>query len=155
MATEVALAAEENGKIVSAVYPKSYLPSHGVCYETSNCILCIFADAIRTGYAEAKPQVLNVPCVLIDAIRTGYAEAKLGIVAVRIHAQDAIRTGYAEAKALENSQLVHGEKMQSAQDMPRQRQAQNPAWQAVWMQSAQDTQRKSFSAQCPHSNLLR
>lgn len=54
MATEVALAAEENGKIVSAVYPKSYLPSHGVCYETSNCILCIFADAIRTGYAEAK-----------------------------------------------------------------------------------------------------
>ena len=98
MATEVALAAEENGKIVSAVYPKSYLPSHGVCYETSNCILCIFADAIRTGYAEAKAKRSSV---------WSY------VVGCNPHR---IRRG--KARSAERSEAES--RMQSAQDTPRQ-----------------------------------
>ena len=58
MAIEIALAAEEHGKIVSARHfcnaVKSYLPTHGTFHKIAHCALCIFADAICKECAEAK-----------------------------------------------------------------------------------------------------
>lgn len=58
MAIEIALAAEEYGKIVSARHfcnaVKSYLPTQGTFHKIAPCALCIFADAIRKECAEAK-----------------------------------------------------------------------------------------------------
>lgn len=58
MATQVALTAEESGKIVSASFfmktLKSYLPTHGTFFKVRGCELCIFADTTRTECAEAK-----------------------------------------------------------------------------------------------------
>ena len=58
MAIEIALAAEEHGKIVSARHfcnaVKSYLPTHGTFHKIAHWALCIFADAIRKECAEAK-----------------------------------------------------------------------------------------------------
>ena len=49
------MAAEELGKIVSAGYGlKSYLPAHSVFHKKLRLPMCIFADAIRVGRAEAK-----------------------------------------------------------------------------------------------------
>ena len=58
-------------------HPKSYLPTHSVIHKSAIRVLAIFADASRTGYAEAKlpdhPVKARQPP---DASRTGYAEAK-------------------------------------------------------------------------------
>lgn len=35
-------------------HPKSYLPTHSVIHKSAIRVLAIFADASRTGYAEAK-----------------------------------------------------------------------------------------------------
>lgn len=37
-------------------HPKSYLPTHSVIHKSAIRVLAIFADASRTGYAEAKRQ---------------------------------------------------------------------------------------------------
>ena len=80
-------------------HPKSYLPTHSVIHKSAIRVLAIFADASRTGYAEAK-RFTNGLCVTFarDASRTGYAEAKAPM-SCRIWLKfDASRTGYAEAK---------------------------------------------------------
>ena len=103
-------------------HPKSYLPTHSVIHKSAIRVLAIFADASRTGYAEAK-QNRVLRCIyqrwmqaaratlrqsvpfrdvinrLVDASRTGYAEAKTCCELYRaVMAADASRTGYAEAK---------------------------------------------------------
>ena len=167
MATEVALAAEENGKIVSAVYPKSYLPSHGVCYETSNCILCIFADAIRTGYAEAKKDrpVLFAPSPEMqsaqdtprqsrrrtswgsryrDAIRTGYAEAKQGASGICARQVGCHPHRIRRGKDQKRYSIRRDSWMQSAQDTPRQR----AIWTG-WTRPSRDAIRTGYAeAKC-------
>ena len=57
-------------------HPKSYLPTHSVIHKSAIRVLAIFADASRTGYAEAKVSYHVVLVLLVDASRTGYAEAK-------------------------------------------------------------------------------
>lgn len=57
-------------------HPKSYLPTHSVIHKSAIRVLAIFADASRTGYAEAKDFLCVHVRVLQDASRTGYAEAK-------------------------------------------------------------------------------
>ena len=81
-------------------HPKSYLPTHSVIHKSAIRVLAIFADASRTGYAEAK-RFTNGLCVTFarDASRTGYAEAKLCRLVELAGVADASRTGYAEAKS--------------------------------------------------------
>ena len=55
---------------------KSYLPAHSILRGFVALHLCEFADAIRTGCAEAKLMKGGFPAVPRDAIRTGCAEAK-------------------------------------------------------------------------------
>ena len=57
-------------------HPKSYLPTHSVIHKSAIRVLAIFADASRTGYAEATFLDDLVQHLLCDASRTGYAEAK-------------------------------------------------------------------------------
>ena len=57
-------------------HPKSYLPTHSVIHKSAIRVLAIFADASRTGYAEAKKNQQLVVSAADDASRTGYAEAK-------------------------------------------------------------------------------
>ena len=57
-------------------HPKSYLPAHSVIHKSAIRVLAIFADASRTGYAEAKTFETYDGPTDIDASRTGYAEAK-------------------------------------------------------------------------------
>ncbi len=53
------MAAEESGKIVSAGYGlKSYLPAHSAIHKKLHLPMCIFADAIRVGRAEAKDVIV-------------------------------------------------------------------------------------------------
>ena len=40
-------------------HPKSYLPTHSVIHKSAIRVLAIFADASRTGYAEAKILVFH------------------------------------------------------------------------------------------------
>ena len=40
--------------------------------------MCVFADAIRVGRAEAKALDNTIHCAAVDAIRVGRAEAKGG-----------------------------------------------------------------------------
>ena len=105
---------------------KSYLPAHSILRGFVALHLCDFADAIRTGCAEAKARgrlsapalrmmqsvrdVLrqrNSGCALqyvsYDAIRVGCAEAKSDLLRVRSLSRDAIRAGCAEAKGIKNS----------------------------------------------------
>ena len=54
-------------------HPKSYLPTHSVIHKSAIRVLAIFADASRTGYAEAKaPDALELLGRHADASRTGY-----------------------------------------------------------------------------------
>ena len=57
-------------------HPKSYLPTHSVIHKSAIRVLAIFADASRTGYAEAKFLLQLVRILVGDASCTGYAEAK-------------------------------------------------------------------------------
>ena len=57
-------------------HPKSYLPTHSVIHKSAIRVLAIFADASRTGYAEAKMWIATLVVNNPDASRTGYAEAK-------------------------------------------------------------------------------
>ena len=57
-------------------HPKSYLPTHSVIHKSAIRVLAIFADASRTGYAEAKIRQTGPLHLRVDASRTGYAEAK-------------------------------------------------------------------------------
>ena len=79
---------------------KSYLPAHSILRGFVALHLCDFADAIRTGCAEAKLSFLSVDIFDFDAIRTGCAEAKLNHNEWKRQIPDAIRTGCAEAKIL-------------------------------------------------------
>ena len=79
-------------------HPKSYLPTHSVIHKSAIRVLAIFADASRTGYAEAKP---------FDGL------------SIR-HMDDASRTGYAEAKRLTIALSYGVPKMQAAQATLRQ-----------------------------------
>lgn len=78
MAIEIALAAEEHGKIVSARHfcnaVKSYLPTHGTFHKIAHWALCIFADAIRKECAEAKSKTLDE---IRMNIRTQFARSAL------------------------------------------------------------------------------
>ena len=61
--------------------------------------MCVFADAIRVGRAEAKAESQTCLCVATDdAIRVGRAEAKALDNTIHCAAVDAIRVGRAEAK---------------------------------------------------------
>ena len=76
-------------------HPKSYLPTHSVIHKSAIRVLAIFADASRTGYAEAKAWISSItpfaprmqaaqatlrqratiklpPSNVMDASRTGY-----------------------------------------------------------------------------------
>lgn len=58
-------------------YLKSYLPAHSILRGFVALHLCDFADAIRTGCAEAKPiRFSGFAAATPDAIRTRCAEAK-------------------------------------------------------------------------------
>ena len=81
-------------------HPKSYLPTHSVIHKSAIRVLAIFADASRTGYAEAKWQHKSGNKWSHDASRTGYAEAKVYALKSCSNCFDASRTGYAEAKWL-------------------------------------------------------
>ena len=110
-------------------HPKSYLPTHSVIHKSAIRVLAIFADASRTGYAEAKDlwphrvsrqigmqaaqATLRQRYTLslgtwwrVDASRTGYAEAKLFRTLRIALFCDASRTGYAEAKRFTNGLCV-------------------------------------------------
>ena len=119
-------------------HPKSYLPTHSVIHKSAIRVLAIFADASRTGYAEAKFFVglytrrdekmqaaqatlrqspasrRNLrPCW--DASRTGYAEATFLDDLVQHLLCDASRTGYAEAKRQHHQARRLDVMMQAAQ----------------------------------------
>lgn len=53
-------------------HPKSYLPTHSVIHKSAIRVLAIFADASRTGYAEAKAHISATPLAHLDASHTGY-----------------------------------------------------------------------------------
>ena len=59
------------------VYLKNYLPTHSTFRPKKRMFLCIFADAIRKGRAEAKQSYSEKRNAGFDAIRKGRAEAKL------------------------------------------------------------------------------
>ena len=58
---------------------KSYLPAHSILRGFVALHLCDFADAIRTGCAEAKLNARQHRRRQKDAIRTGCAEAKFAV----------------------------------------------------------------------------
>ena len=58
-----------------SVYLKNYLPTHST-FHKKRMFLCIFADAIRVGCAEAKGYGAECSAIGRDAIRVGCAEAK-------------------------------------------------------------------------------
>ena len=61
--------------------------------------MCVFADAIRVGRAEAKFTCFSIAVAAVDAIRVGRAEAKEhGVNLLGSRLNDAIRVGRAEAK---------------------------------------------------------
>ena len=125
-------------------HPKSYLPTHSVIHKSAIRVLAIFADASRTGYAEAKMSEKWKPSIIVrDASRTGYAEAKFPMrkstllmlpmqaaqatlrqralpARHRCPSQDASRTGYAEAKGRESIDPQVDPRMQAAQATLRQ-----------------------------------
>ena len=80
-------------------HPKSYLPTHSVIHKSAIRVLAIFADASRTGYAEAKAGrqrpanvVLAMQAAQATLRQSGFATVPRAVPA------DASRTGYAEAK---------------------------------------------------------
>lgn len=84
MATKVALAAEEYGKIVSAGVVlrclKSYLPSHSTYNNNRCCILCVFADTTRMECAETKFSLVPRRAPSADTTRMECAEAKVRVI---------------------------------------------------------------------------
>ena len=126
MATEVALATEELGNIVSAGslfrHPKSYLPTHSTFHKKESCTLCIFADATLAECAEAEKKLIGVklPEEKMQLLRSALRQ-RVNPPASYMPVADATLAECAEAEELDGEDFSRHLRMQLLRSSLRQR----------------------------------